>query len=184
MAFQIQGSGLFISLTLKSLDQIFDLRDPSPFREKDLDDDFARYLIVAVKEAPEIREVHLNLQIAGSEMKHFSPSDVEQAIHEYFEFEVESVQGELRALFSEARWAAALGLLFLLACQAAGLLLHEQNSLVMEVLKQGLQILGWVALWRPLNLLLYEWWPILRRRRLFQILTRAKTNIQLLEKAP
>ena len=29
-----------------------------------------------------------------------------------------------------------------------------------EILREGLVIIGWVAMWRPLEVLLYDWWPI------------------------
>jgi len=32
----------------------------------------------------------------------------------------------------------------------------------------GLEIFGWVALWRPAELLLYDWAPAYRRRRLMR----------------
>jgi len=34
-----------------------------------------------------------------------------------------------------------------------------------QILREGLVITSWVAMWRPLEVLLYEWWPLARRRR-------------------
>jgi hypothetical protein len=34
-----------------------------------------------------------------------------------------------------------------------------------SLLSEGLLIIGWVALWRPVESFLYDWWPILRRIR-------------------
>jgi hypothetical protein len=28
-------------------------------------------------------------------------------------------------------------------------------------------IAGWVAMWRPLQIFLYDWWPLRRRNRVF-----------------
>jgi hypothetical protein len=39
---------------------------------------------------------------------------------------------------------------------------------------EGLIILGWVANWRPLEIFLYEWWPIARRRNLYARLAAAE----------
>jgi len=40
-----------------------------------------------------------------------------------------------------------------------------------EILREGLVITGWVAMWRPLEVLLYDWWPIVdERRRITRIL--------------
>jgi hypothetical protein len=42
-----------------------------------------------------------------------------------------------------------------------------------SVLQEGLMILAWVALWRPGELLLYEWHPFKRDATLFGKLERA-----------
>lgn len=36
-----------------------------------------------------------------------------------------------------------------------------------QALAEGLLILGWVAMWRPIQIFLYDWWPIRNRARLF-----------------
>ena len=36
-----------------------------------------------------------------------------------------------------------------------------------EIARESLTIGGWVAMWRPMEIFLYSWWPILRERRTF-----------------
>ena len=31
-----------------------------------------------------------------------------------------------------------------------------------EIVKESLLILGWVAMWRPIQVFLYDWWPLRR----------------------
>jgi len=40
-----------------------------------------------------------------------------------------------------------------------------------ELLRESLLIGGWVAMWRPLEIFLYNWWPILDEARLFDRLS-------------
>ena len=35
------------------------------------------------------------------------------------------------------------------------------------IIKESFVIGGWVALWRPLEIFLYDWWPIRAEARLF-----------------
>jgi hypothetical protein len=42
-----------------------------------------------------------------------------------------------------------------------------------RILQESLIILGWVANWRPLEIFLYEWWPLRRRRNLLRRLAAA-----------
>jgi hypothetical protein len=45
--------------------------------------------------------------------------------------------------------------------------------------EQGLLIVGWVAMWRPLEIFLYDWWPILGERRIHDDLSRIQVRIAL-----
>lgn len=63
------------------------------------------------------------------------------------------------------RAGLAIGLVFLVACIALRRALIANPLLVdQSILDEGLLILGWVAMWRPIEVLLYDWWPLTRRR--------------------
>jgi hypothetical protein len=40
-----------------------------------------------------------------------------------------------------------------------------------EILRESLIIGGWVAMWRPLETFLYDWWPVRDEARLFDRLS-------------
>ena len=42
-----------------------------------------------------------------------------------------------------------------------------------RLVEESLLILGWVANWRPLEIFLYDWWPLVRRRDLYRRLSEA-----------
>ena len=46
----------------------------------------------------------------------------------------------------------------------AGLIAKEGYA---WIVKESLVVGGWVALWRPLEIFLYDWWPIRAEARLF-----------------
>ena len=46
------------------------------------------------------------------------------------------------------------------------------------VLREGLLIGGWVAMWRPLEVFLYDWWPIRAEARLFDRLSTMPVRIE------
>lgn len=47
----------------------------------------------------------------------------------------------------------------------------------MEVLRESLAIAGWVAMWEPMQIYLYGWWPLRRRGRLFANLGRMPVEV-------
>jgi hypothetical protein len=64
----------------------------------------------------------------------------------------------------------AIGLLFLFACLVAREVVARIAGAAAAIVAEGLLIMGWVAMWRPLEILLYDWWPIWRQRRLYRAL--------------
>ena len=72
-----------------------------------------------------------------------------------------------------------IGLAFLaVACIAAELLGRLiGDSHYRTLLREGLLIFGWVAVWRPLEIFLYDWWPILGQQRMHDRLSRIKVRI-------
>ena len=57
--------------------------------------------------------------------------------------------------------------MFVLSITARGLLLRFISALP-QTIDEGLIILGWIALWRPTEMLAYEWVPLVRKRRLYE----------------
>jgi hypothetical protein len=47
-----------------------------------------------------------------------------------------------------------------------------------SLLRQSFLILGWVANWRPLEIFLYDWWPLARRRDMYRRLSAATVEIK------
>jgi hypothetical protein len=45
------------------------------------------------------------------------------------------------------------------------------------ILRESLTIVGWVAMWRPMQIFLYDWWPLARRRRLYVSLSHAQVHV-------
>ena len=46
-----------------------------------------------------------------------------------------------------------------------------QGGRFAEILRESFLIGGWVAMWRPLEVFLYDWWPIRAEARLFDRLS-------------
>ena len=47
-----------------------------------------------------------------------------------------------------------------------------------QLVAESFLILGWVANWRPLEIFLYDWWPIIRKRNLYRRLAVARIHEQ------
>lgn len=84
----------------------------------------------------------------------------------------------LRLLLIEGRSSLVIGLGFMALCLfGAELLSVTSSSAFLKLIKETLLIGGWVAMWRPLQTFLYDWWPIARRRRIYRGLGRSTVQV-------
>lgn len=167
-----------MDIRVKTMRQLFDYRDPAPFRERDLDDDAADYLRGAVDELPRGEPVKVVVWIAEKEADDLTEREIVDAIRGHFEWERERIDDGLREHVRRAQFALVLGLVTL----AAFLTLAELTSWlgpghVRDILREGFVIIAWVAMWRPVESLLYDWWPHVQRRRLRDRLLGAEISV-------
>ena len=90
----------------------------------------------------------------------------------------ERVSGDVRALLRVGYVSLAIGLAVLAFCLLGGRLLAASfgDAPWSRFFAEGLVILGWVANWRPLEIFLYDWWPLIERRRLYSRLAAAPST--------
>lgn len=102
-------------------------------------------------------------------------------MHGFFSQRAETAERELRALLRRGRVSLVIGLLFLAACVTAGDLVGaalSNSGRLAEVMREGLSIAGWVAMWRPMEIFLYSWWPLAGDHRLYTRLSRMPVRIE------
>jgi hypothetical protein len=145
-----------IELRLQRPAQLLETLDPAPFHEKSLDRDAHRYLLDSALElgSPEGLRVVIHLPRAESAQA----GGVASAIHNHFAFELEQARRGLRRRMRIGRISLAAGLLLLAVCSLVRSALPESLGGPAGFLGEGLLILGWVALWRPVDVLLFERW--------------------------
>jgi hypothetical protein len=84
----------------------------------------------------------------------------------------------LRLLLLEGRTSLLIGISFLAVCLiSADLLADFGTNAFSRVLRESLVIGGWVAMWRPMQIFLYEWWPLVRRGQIYRNLNLAKVHV-------
>lgn len=158
-----------IEIKLREIRNLFNSLDPAPFLEKDLDDEAEKYIIDAVDEFPLNTPlkliIYLPLEIAESEDAHTIP----ESIRNYFEYRSQHAKKNLEFALKQGRISLLIGLTFLFFCISTR---EAISALALgtagEILAEGLLISGWVAMWRPIQIYLYDWWPIQRLRRIFE----------------
>ncbi len=174
---QEQGAHL-IEIRLKTLEQLFNSFDPAPFHSKDLDAQAEDYIVGAMSELPTDKLARLVIYLPAASAGE-AASGLPDAIHNYFAYREQVAARQLRLERRESRWFIVVGMAFLAVCLGLRqLTLGLGQGSVMQIVAEGLLILGWVGMWRPLESVLYDWWPLLRRRRIFRRLAGIEVEVR------
>jgi hypothetical protein len=177
-----EGDATLIEVSLRRLPQLFNSLDPSPFHEKDLDPDADVYLVGAAREISARAPIKLVIHLPASELEWADTAHVGDAIHNYFSYRWRNARRDLRMIFRRGRISLAIGLLFLLVCMTLReLVVSLPPTTLARAVAEGLVILGWVAMWGPLQVFLYDWWPIAQTARVLQRLALAPVEVRRLE---
>ena len=169
-----------IEVRITELRQLFNAIDPSPFRERDLDPQAEEFIVEWAKDftfdQPWALVVHLERAAGRSD----EAAILRDAVHEYFGRRVVAAKRRLRELFRRGRISLAIALAFLAASIAVGDLFAHYlgQSRLASIVREGFLIGGWVAMWRPLEVFLYDWWPIRGEGRLLQRLSTMPVRIE------
>lgn len=105
------------------------------------------------------------------------------AIHEFFHQRAQAFWQRLRDLFRVGRTSLAIGLIALALAIALGDFLASlmKASRFGEIIRESLTIGGWVSMWRPLEIFLYDWWPVRREARLAERLAVMPVRIRYMD---
>ncbi len=164
-----------IQIRLADPRELFDTLDPAPFRGRRLDPQAEAYLLDRAAGLPSTGAVSLRLHLPDAAAGEGLPA----LLAGVFAARAAAEGARLREHFWQARTALVVGLAGLAAClalaAAAEAMLGVRSPL--GLMAEGLTILGWVLLWKPAEMFLYDWMPIRRRRRLFRRLAAARIAV-------
>ena len=157
-----------IEVRVAELRQLFNAIDPSPFHDRDLDpkaDDFITGW------AGNVRSSATLALLVHAERPPEEPDAAEilrDAVHQHFQRKADATRLRLRALFHRGRISLVIGVVFLgmMSWLANMLPAMADGGDFRFILRESLVIAGWVAMWRPMEVFLYDWWPIREERKL------------------
>ena len=164
-----------IELRVEKIAQLFHTLDPFPFRERDLDREAEDYIVGWARELPADQKIRIVVHFPDSDIQKTASRELGEAFSRYFSYRADTLQRDLNELFRVGRRSLGIGVLVLVACLIAAHLIggYLNEAPVRRLVEESFLLLGWVANWRPLEIFLYDWWPIARRRDLYRRLSGA-----------
>jgi len=164
-----------VDVKVDNVEHLFDNRDPAPFRQRDLDPALVEYLRDAAEDLSGHRLIRLVVWLA----KPCAPKEIEEAMRSHFRDEIERIRRRRRG----QRRAGQIALVIAIALVVALLALAQLVSTVVPGsigagLKEGLTISSWVVMWRPIEVLIYDWIPRRQERKVLTKILEAPISVR------
>lgn len=167
-----------LELRVRELMQLFNSLDPTPFLNKDLDRSAEAFIENWALGFPPNSRLHITIHLEHPHTDGDATALMTEAIHNYFAYKAGLVRGELKQLLKQGRLSLIIGLAFVAACLAGADAIGQLGtSNALTIARESLTIIGWVAMWRPVQIFLYDWWPIVRRIRVYLNLCHAHVHV-------
>ena len=172
--YRLEDGQPILDVRVESMGQLFDNRDPAPFRDRDLDPGLVEYLLDAAQDLAKVSPLRLEIWLGTT------PSgDVAQAVRAYFQHEIDRTNRRRR----EQVHAGLIGLAIAIAVvivliSVAEVVDRRLTGTIGRALREALVISGWVLMWRPLDLLLYDRITWIRNRRLLESIRDAVITVR------
>lgn len=170
-----------IEVRLHRLGQLFNTFDPSPFHERDLDDDAEAYIVGWAQELPGRAPVCIVIHLPEEEARKAHDRGLGTALSNYFGDRAGMIDRDMRELFRLGWGYLSIGAPILVLCLVASQVARTWlgGGPLARAVEESLIIVGWVANWKPLETFLYDWWPLQRRRELYRRLEAADVRIEI-----
>ncbi len=168
-----------IELRLRELVQMFNSMDPSPFVTRDLDAAAEEFIVSWAREFPGRPEFELVIHVSTAPPNERA-TGAEAAVRHYFAGRAQQKDREFHQLMRRGRLSLAIGVACLAVTLTLGSIIARLRlGTVADVISESLTIGGWVAMWRPMEIYLYNWWPIRREWHLYERLARMQVKLIL-----
>jgi len=155
-----------IELKLRDVNQLFHTLDPSPFRERSLDEAAEAFIVSWARDLPHTADLELLVHLPDPGFDGELEKQVQSAVRTHFLYLAEVKRREFRQLMARGRTSLLIGLSFLAVCMIVGKALTDVgSSALFQFGRESLLIGGWVAMWRPIEIFLYDWWGVRRQQR-------------------
>jgi hypothetical protein len=167
-----------IDIRLDRAEELFHTLDPHARWHRHIDQRVEDFLVEEARRLPRRAPICVRLFVVSKEPQTARLTDVGHALRAHFSYRARLENERLHDLLLRGAISLAVGLLVLAVCLRIGPWIGSYTKETTgNFVDTAFQIIGWAANWRPVEIFLYDWWPIAEDRRLFRRLAGAQVEM-------
>ena|SRR3989339_442587 len=168
----------YLALRVREIAQLFHSMDPTPFLNKDLDPEAERFIESWATEFSPASRFHITVHLEQWPAEGDPGEMLGGAIRNHFVYKAVRTRSDLKNFLHQGRISLVIGVVFVSLCLLAADAMDKLGSHgSISIARESLTIVGWVAMWRPMQIFLYDWWPLQRQIRMYEKLGSAQIQV-------
>jgi len=168
-----------VSLTLDTLPSLFVSTEVDPLRGRFDDRSGIEYLIDTV--GPTDEPLEIDIRLTAHHEVPYTDAEVAAAITGYADVQLERLAAARERIRRLVFKELTFGVIFLASCLLLGSILAGFDvgpEWFRGFIVEGLVIVGWIALWHPVDMLFFERLPLIREQRILNRLKQADVRVR------
>jgi hypothetical protein len=182
----MNGSTTDIVLHLDEMAKFFSIPDPDPLAGKQLYEPGIEFVYDQVRASRLKNDIHMILYLPQKQATSKNAEKLKTGIEDYCKFQIHKIQNSLEMQKRQGRRTLIYGIAILVIC----LFLSGLGFYLMSIAStpflyaiggfmfNGFMIIGWVSLWTPTSMLLFERWPDIISKRTYERIIKMPIEIR------
>lgn len=168
--YHVEDGHVLIEMKLFSVMQLFNSFDPAPFREKELDNAAESYIVETVKDFHSNTDFRIVIYLPDEMIGTKDAKEIPDAVRSHFEYKARMQRRRSRERRVDGQYKLFVGISFLALATVVSLSLahYFPENTAAQLVASALEITGWVAMWEPISIFLFQLGPLVKQRKIYE----------------
>jgi hypothetical protein len=171
---------IFLSLDQEIIKGYFNPQDPAPMYKRQLSHEFEAYIMTCIRSAKRDSSFTYKIGFKNEQDKQYADSLV-FAIKRHFSESKTILNSEFEKFKRRTYMLLFFSMAVVMICQGLPSLLFKEENTVQSGLKNSMDVLCWVILWKPIDRLIFYWNPYLKDISIRERLEKAEVVVAEVE---
>ncbi len=167
---------IIIQISLDKYDDVFDDWDSSPFKMRDIEDEFLDFIWDSIEDIPPHMDVIFEFSIPQSLQNDQKEKVLVSALNHQFDYMLRKIKRQRIKDLKETLRYFSIGVIFFIVFYTV---FDEASSFISQIIKDGLFVGGWLFIWETFSNIFIKSYKLSEERQIIQRFKRAQIKFIL-----
>ncbi|BBE31705.1 hypothetical protein OSSY52_18460 [Tepiditoga spiralis] len=168
-----ENNNYIIEVSLNNYEEVYDDWDPSPFKKRDIEEEFNYFIMNSSKDIPLKYGLTIVLYLPESKKDDKKEKTLKTAYLNFYNYINERIKDKLLKLYRKIFYSFFFSIFLLIMSM---FILKDVNNMFFKLVREGFSIGGWVFLWEAFTDFFWTRNDIISEYKIYKRLNEAKIN--------